>query len=651
MIEERRVIDAFKKSAIACVALLDDAFDPPPIPEEQMGAVVELLTELRAGNSSHGVDLTADEIAEALDALQASEYAADALVNVLARLFSAYVATDDNSLDPGGVFKVTKGNNLNYVRPILALLRKCDPALEIILCGSGQSEMDDAAKRAQLIFVDFFLSANLSPDGDPSEEQKERARLASLKRLREMIAAHNDAPDGTPAVILMSSHEVAHRMDDFRRDVSQDSGDVFAARFDFLQKKEVATTQDGHITIEAGALDALLGIVQSFAFGRAAFMALRQWKIGVDQAIVSVWRDINALKVKDFAYLTRFRLAQEGMNLSEYLEWFFSECLNDAIVRAVNWNHQGFNDIDLADGPANQVRGAFDGATDQVAIMFDRVRVEKPRNTARRNHRMGDLFIGKRNPGDRMIRAILTPDCDLLIRKSGKAKAVRVLTVGGVLRDIHASDAPLADFLLIDDKPQCVRWNLKDVRTYDFNQWPKPAADGRIWKFLGTLRPLYAYELRARALEDLARFGLNVPPALGSSAAAKAIVSGEDRDFEFPLAPHGQAACSLVLGRGGADTTQVIFYESAVTCLIGELNKIDAAALTGDARKSLQNVQRKAADQDRLMDRLTATGIAVGKDRVGGIQVTTNAVGRGATGRPWCQILLNNELISSITAA
>ncbi|PZQ86810.1 MAG: hypothetical protein DI534_16130 [Leifsonia xyli] len=650
MIEERRVIDAFKTSEITCVALLDDAFDPPTVPDEHMGAALDLFGQLTAGELATGVTISQPEIDAALEALSASEYAAEALQHGFARLFAAYVATGEDRFDPGGAFKSKKANNLTYVQPILALLRKCDPTLEIILCGSHESEMDDAARRAQLIFVDFFLNANLSSDGDPNDEQKESARAASLTRLKQLIEVHKTAPAEMPAVILMSSHDVEHRMEDFRKEVSADSGDIFAARFDFLPKKEV-TKETNHIAIQGRALESLLGIVQSFAFGRAALLALREWKKGADAAVEDVWHEINALKLKDYAYLTRFRLAQEGMNLSEYLEWFFSECLNDAISRKVDWSHQAFDDIDRIDGPTATVRGAFDGATDQVAKMFDRVRVEKPRSTRRRNHRMGDLFIGKEGQDGRKVRAILTPDCDLIKRKNGKAKAIRVLTVGGVLRDIHADDAPLADFLLVDDKPQCIRWSLKDVRSYDFNQWPKPATDGRTWKFLGTLRPLYAYELRARTLDDLGRYGLNVPPAIGSSAAARVIVDGTAEDIEFLLADDGKAACSLVLSRGGADFTQAIFYESAVTRLLDELRKIPPDKMTkGGSRTSLENLQRKALDQDKLMEKLTEAGLAVGKDSVAGIKVTTKAVNRGRSGRPWCQIVLSNELISSVAA-
>lgn len=650
MIGERRVIDAFKSSDITCVALVDDAFDPPAVPEEQMGAALDLLTGLQAGELAPGVSLSAEEIADAILALNNSEYSAESLLEVIARLYAAYVATDAEHFDPGGAFKVSKGNNLGYVRPILSLLRKCGAGLEVITCGAQPGEMDAAVKRAHLIFVDFFLSANLGADGDPSEEQKAQARAASITRLRGLIDERKDEPGGTPAVILMSSHEVEHRMKEFREEISQASGDVFAARFDFLQKKDVSTGVSGVIEVKGDALESLLGIVQSFAFGHAIYLALQQWKMGANNAVEQVWRDINALTMKDFAYLTRFRLAQEGMNLSEYLEWFFSECVSDAISRAVDWNHASFKDIDRTNGPVASVRGAFDGPTNQIAAMYDRVRVEKPRSTKRRSHRMGDLFVGNEDKTGRKVRAILTPDCDLIVRGNGSRKAPRVLTVGGVLRDIHAADAPLADFLLIDGQPQCVRWDLKDVRTYDWGSWAQPGSNGRVFKFLGTLKPIYAYELRARVLDDIGRFGLNVPPAFGASASARVIVNGTTHDFEFRLAEGNAAACSLVLSRGGADTTQAIFYERAVATLISALAKIDANEVpAGSGRTALEGIQRKDGDQDKLMASLTAKGVSL-KETVLGIGIVTKAVGRGSPVRPWCQIVLSNELIGSTVA-
>jgi hypothetical protein len=218
--------------------------------------------------------------------------------------------------------------------------------------------------------------------------------------------------------------------------------------------------------------------------------------------------------------------------------------------------------------------------------------------------------------------------------------------------DIDAPNASLADFLMVGNSPQSIRWKLKDVQTFELEDFPEPGVNSGGLTFAGSLRPLYAYELRARVLEDLARFGLNVPPAVGSSAAATVVVAGLEQDHEFSLAPEGRAACSLVLSRGGADATQAIFYESAIARLITELMKLAPETLAaGEHRKALQDVQRKIAQQEKMIEKLTAFGLTVDEGAVAGIQITTKRIGRGTKERPWCQIVLSNEVISAATSA
>ena len=643
MIQQRRVLEAFHASPITCVALIDDAFDAPAVPGDQAGALLELLQGLAPGSLLPGVELSKPEIDTALASLQASEYDSDEVLVAIRRLFDAFIRSGQDRFDPGGVFAATKANNLAYVRPILDLLRKCDPSLELIPCGSDPSDVDAAAARAQLIFVDFFLNANLSPDGEPSEEQKEAARAASLARVSQLIESRPN-PDDTPAIILMSSHEVGERIEKFRLDLSTDKGRVFASRFEFVEKRQFERVASGDIQIQGPALDALLSIIQSFAFGKALHVALLQWKAGADAAIEEVWRDIGAMNLKDFAYLTRFRLALEGTGLAEYLEWFFSECLGDAIGRSVNWAHVAFKLIDKADGPVTQVRGAFDGPTNKVAEMFDHVRVEKPRAQPRRNHRMGDLYITAAVNDVREVRAILTPDCDLMVRKVGDdPKASRLLTVTGVLDKIDAPDASLSDFLLVNGVPHNIRWRLKDIRTVDFDAFPSPGKRGKRLTPAGTLKPLYAYELRNRVLEDLARFGLNVVPAMGANASVQAFVHGSDEDVVIDLAPAARSACSLVFSRGGSDTTQAIFYESAVARFISELVAIDPNTVPeGEIRTALTKVQLGVVAQNTLMAKLSADGVAIGK-AVLGIGISSKLIARNAKGRPWCQLIISGE--------
>jgi hypothetical protein len=81
------------------------------------------------------------------------------------------------------------------------------------------------------------------------------------------------------------------------------------------------------------------------------------------------------------------------------------------------------------------------------------------------------------------------------------------------------------------------------------------------------------------------------------------------------------------------------------------LKNVDASAMAvEDRRNVLQKIQSKAAEQEKLMGKLTATGLSIEKGRVLGISVTTNPIGRSAKDRPWCQIALNSETIVSSPA-
>jgi hypothetical protein len=76
-----------------------------------------------------------------------------------------------------------------------------------------------------------------------------------------------------------------------------------------------------------------------------------------DGALRELRGEIENLHLKEFAYLVRFRLAQEGQTLLNYLEWFFGECLIDAIAKAV----------DSGAGGAEQVKALNGSAADRIA--------------------------------------------------------------------------------------------------------------------------------------------------------------------------------------------------------------------------------------------------------------------------------------------
>src|SRR5580704_778261 len=124
----------------------------------------------------------------------------------------------------------------------------------------------------------------------------------------------------------MSSHNVRKDAENFRADIGEGRGQVFASRFSFLEKTQLKLTATGEVEFAAEAADALLDIVQSYDFGRALNEGLGCWLESARASVEMLRTDISKLGLKEHAYLVRFRLAAEGQGLFSYLEWFFGEC-------------------------------------------------------------------------------------------------------------------------------------------------------------------------------------------------------------------------------------------------------------------------------------------------------------------------------------
>ena len=229
----------------------------------------------------------------------------------------------------------------------------------------------------------------------------------------------------------MSSHKVRKEAETFRSEIGGDA--VFASRFAFIEKTDLLGDLQAGVTLGDDCADALLDIVQTYQFGRGLHVALTCWIKASQDAANALGGEIEKLALKDFAYLVRFRLAQEGQGLLEYLEWFFGECLLHQVCKNVDACTKDDERLKLLEGKAYEaVEGAFEGPTKTVAELFHRVRVEPARSLPGRSFRMGDLYTvgtGKAT----QVAAVMTPDCDLVERGIGRRRAARILTVSGKL--------------------------------------------------------------------------------------------------------------------------------------------------------------------------------------------------------------------------
>lgn len=635
MIQEGNVLKAIKGSGVSKITVIDDAFDAPAVDKDNAGGLLDFLEhESFAGLA--GELQVVDLVDGAKTAIQTSDYGADDLVDLVSAVYDRFVTTADERFNPGGMF-TPQVANINYLRPILSLLEKCEPKPSVTRIGSDPEELHQIDKGTHLIFIDFFLDRGV--DSNTDAEGKGAARKKSLDRVKSLLRQQGNH---AASVILMSWQDVEKEADKFREEIVQEKKSlVFASRFGFIKKTEVQLV-DGKVSIQDKAADTLLDIFQSYEFGRATHNALEAWLESAAKAVDGMRQEIEHLHIKDFAYLVKFRLAQDGQGLLEYLEWFFGECLLDRVGRVLD-------ERVLADEKkeriiarlnvegAKRIEGAFDGPTHKVAELYHRVRIENPRGESRTQHRLGDLYLT--NEGKEVL-AVITPDCELITRSDGKRSAPRLLTVSGKVKKFDAPETSVADFILINGKPHNISWSKTGVATKEFAEWPSLGAQNQKNVYVGTLRPLYAQALQRSTLNELGRVGLSVAPALGMTARAKVFLRHDAAaPSEHKLDGDAEADCYVVPGRGGTDKPKVLFKRGFVSGLIASLIKIDPNSLVKGADKQIENLKR-----DDVASKLYKMVAGVGFEEMieAGIYLTGRDPPKGVDGS-WCLLQVQME--------
>jgi hypothetical protein len=628
MIHQKRFIDAVKASGVKNVALIDDAFDPPSVDDDNSGALLEYLEDGANAGFLDALGITPQERQQAIAAINISNFDEPSLLDTVRRLYLSYVDELNAAADPGGIFDQSKSANLAFVRPLLSLLRNCKPALKISLVGSTEADLAMFNGQPDLIFLDYYLNPEIL-DGDGTKGQKKAGRDTSLARIMELAERFADK---APSVMLMSSRsDVKKEAADFRKDIK--GGKVYASRFAFLEKKQLSFTNDG-VDIAPEAADALLDIVQSFSFARALYLGLECWSRSSRSAIDELEQHISELDLKDLAYLVRFRLAEEGQGLLEYLEWFFGECLLDGMARAVDSGIAKDPRIKEIDGDSvEQIEGAFDGPTKKIASLYHRVRIQAPRPGRQANYRMGDLYV---SPKKKTVAAVVTPDCDLVLRRSGTRNAVRLLTIGGSYQAFESTDVSVSDFMIFKERPYNINWERKDVSAVEFKDWPKPGESSEELVYLGTLRPQYAQSMQRTLLDDLGRIGLSVAPALGMSASAEVWIKDKDgQKKKLTLDGLPKANVFVVPGRSSAQKAQAIFIRRFVSSLLTAL-----IGLPEDKYPKVAGLKKPNAYAS--LQKMFQGGVQLGQ-KAGDIRVSASSEPQDKDAWCWIKVALTDD--------
>ena len=276
----------------------------------------------------------------------------------------------------------------------------------------------------------------------------------------------------------MSSQDVAGRKQAYLHRLEDR---VMALRFGFLLKGWVqGRGQD--LTASGDAADVLMDTSGSFEFGRVLEAALKVWKVGAQKALEELYLELRGFDVKDFAYLLRFRLYEEGEPFADYLEWFLGESLRALVDDKVEWATREFSRLNNR-CLTQAIEGAHPLPSDRLAQFFHRLRFNSREKRKRVRLALGDLFVSSNFTS---VRMVVSPDCDLVSR-NGRHAASRILTIGGSIRGLH-EDHAFAGELIFHNSPKAIKWNYKDLMTHEFGEYTSPSG----WRYV-----LYVFRLDA----------------------------------------------------------------------------------------------------------------------------------------------------------
>lgn len=597
--QHQRVVDAIKKSGVKHIAIVDDAFDPPTLQEPDFGILLDFLQNA-PDTLPDEAGVTNEIWTAAIDALLSGEYDDIAVEECVAALYSAFIGSSDSKFDPGSRFKDIKADNLRNVLPIVQFLSGLGADIKISKFGAnlGDVEVPDGEL---VVFVDLYLSAHVAADADPTTEAGHAAVRESLNRIKPLLK-------NQPSIILMSSHENTAAAATYRRNIT---GKVYASRFGFIPKRQVEKIDQKKFKFGDDAASTLLDVFQSYKFGRGLHAAFERWGHAATSSVTQMQAQIANLELRDISYLTRFRLADEGQDIWEYLEWLLAECLVDELGKQLDKQPTSPELAYLTTEEAKEIGGAFDGPTETVAMLYHRVRVEDKRAAERKNFRLGDIYLKTEQGQSSEIVAVMNPDCDLMLRPDGERGAKTLLTLHGTLEDFNVPKTSIGDFIIIDGVPKNVSWNYKHIRTMAFDgPMARAGLSEAPFRFLGSLRPLYGQEIQANLLNQLGRVGVAVPPALAFSATVKLYCRQKNGDpIELQLGDAAVAQCYFVPARQSSHAGKAVFTHKFVQNLSNAIEGLDKSTLQQDDIAIVQKVLTSKVQ--RSIVNTTYAGIAL----------------------------------------
>lgn len=613
------IVSQLEASAVQKILLVDDAYDPPSFPEGSAGELLELIDDDRFAAIAADHAVKADTIDRAKAALETNPAGNEDVQKVYKAVYFAWSKGRDAALDFGGHFAETKTGALEKLDGLTALLARCKE-LSVHKVGALDAKSVFSQVQPDILFMDYYLTI---PDDLGDEKRDEIGEQRSIELVKDFL---KQDPDMRPSVVLMSSEDVEAKTQEYRGQLDEM---VLALRFGFLHKDGVRGGEEPKV--DDASADLLLDTVQGFEFGRGLDQSLRKWRAGAEEALDKLNKELHDLDARDFAYLLRFRLQGEGGSFADYLEWFLGEALRGSVDDTVGWGSECFAKI--GDPTSYElIEGGHPAPSDRIARLYHRLRFSMPNDRPRQRFKTGDIFV---NADGTKIRAVISPDCDLVVRPNGRTSAKRLLTIGGDLRDMHDDGAFASELLVNEDEvTKAISWSFEDVATSTMTDTATICVDGASYKLFGTLRPLYANSVQTSALADLGRVGLAVAPPVYRVAKVKAYFVSDGNGKELSPARLEREPATILFARGGNEKDhKVLFTRSYVRALIAALQDIETGELPDDVSAQMSDFIKNSP---KVAERMQRKGLQINEDGPYGSKVRKNR----RKGSDWLQFVV-----------
>lgn len=594
---------AAKVGGVELLAIVDDAYDPPQggeISEDAFNRFVqsvedapERIAALGAASAFVEADLedwetfaAKEELVQHLWNLNVGVVAHDAITDGVTQ--SLEILFSDVSQD-----RISK---LQQLKPLEKLLA----ATKVRVMKLGADPEPSVVAKANVVFLDLFLSSDVPPNPVPGETSRtvlDKARERATRYLEDVRReTSNDITAVPPAFILISSLGTQQVAQNFRKRTSQT-----ASRFRFVQKQ----------ALEREEPQDLLAIAEILRTCRASalFEPLRKaLPTVIAEAQEWVGQRLIDLEIADFARLYELSLNSEGQLVEDYIKEVVAGAVSERIMCSFT-KHTPTKD---RPNPFEDVPSRFiEAPSNAMAELYNATRV-----TADRGYRgpdgtlpvSGDLFLEGILPKragtslvGRTISAVMSPICDLMSRDGGDPAATAVLMLQGTLRPTYYHHKLDPQIVVVNGRFYEVDWEMKHPQALPMKDLRK---DLRLKKraWLGRLKAEHFLALQSEYLSSFGRVGLLKAPALFEPLAGKicvregGVLIDLDEGFDFKS---GFAFRSPQRGKDVAK--QPIFFTGA---FIDQLRSVMKQTAEAQARHA--NTRAKATGILERMDQLVA---------------------------------------------